>query len=283
MSQVMEILRACYHALTYLTVKDGIEILFLSGTIYYFLRWLGKDEQKNLILYFYGYCAATFTAHYSGLTIISQALFIAAPLVICVFIILHQHTLQKNFVALKTITPATKASDDWIEELIRSCLYAMNKSKNLVIAIERADSLAAAIKAPCLFYADLKKDLIDLLLENQHERETLIWVNKQGKLVATHASWHMKIDQELMAEDRTMATWQKHAVLLSAKTDALILYSCADNRSFSMIAQEKIIEGLSAHQATLILRKLLLHNISFHEGIHYASQTPKSSTVQRHS
>lgn len=281
MITIVEIFKACYQTLTYLTLKDYVEISFLSCAVYFFMRWLNKDHQKNLLPYFYGYCLITFTAHYSGLLVISQCMIIAAPLMVCVFIILHQHTLQKNFVALKTINPATKVSSDWIEELIRSCLYAMNKSKSLVVAVERNQSLATALQAPCLFYADLKKDLLDLLLENQEEQETVIWVNKDGKLVATNVSWHIKPEQGLMAEDQTLPIWQQYALLITAKTDALILYSCALTRTFSMIAQEKIIEGLSAHQATTILRKLLLHNISFHEGIHYAAQTPKSAPLQR--
>lgn len=265
--------------------QDGAEILLLSCIVFYFLRWLKQDVQKPLVLYAYGYCTLTFLAHYLGLSILSNLLFLAAPLVVCIFILYHQQTLQKNFVSLKKINPPAKESEHWIDELMRTSLYAMNCSKHIIWVIERKDSLDAALKSSCLFYADLKKDLLELLLEAQtNEEETILWINAQGKLVAFPAHWNITPDNLWVAPDaEQLPTWQQHALLMSSKTDTLIISSNPQTRLFTVIAQARSVEDLSAHHTSLLLKRLIINQTSFQEGIRHAAQPEKHLTQQHHS
>jgi hypothetical protein len=282
MQYMYDIINLIMKSLTLFTWKDCLEICFISAMIYQFLRWL-KTDQKQLLAYFYGYCATTFFAHYTGLAIVSQLLFIGAPVILCIFILLHQQTLQKNYIALKKIVPATTNAEDWIEELMRASLYAMNTSKNVIWIIERKDSLDASLQASCLFYADLKKDLIELLLETQSSSEdTMLWVNQAGKLVAINVQWRSAAESWESPEMQTLPVWQQQAILMSSKTDTLIVRSCATTRLFTIIGQGKCADNLSAHHVSLILRRLLLQHTSFQEGILYAAKSTKSTTQQQY-
>lgn len=264
-----------------LTVKDGIEILFFCSCVYYFLRWLQIDRQKKLLLYFYGYAATAFVAHYTGLFMISQLLFFASPVVICIMITLHQKSLQKNFLAFQKIAPAQQSGHDWIEELMRASLAAMNTSRSIIWLIERKDHLEALLEAPTLLYAHLKKDLVDLLLE-QDKRENIIWIHETGKLIAGDASFNFHLQEELIHNDyEAMPTSLQAALFLSSRTDALVIQSCPVSRTFTLIGQERMVDKLSAHHMSLILHKLFVQKTTFTEGIQYAPQTSRASAEQR--
>lgn len=282
MQYIYDIINLITRSVALLTWRDYVEICFISMMIYKFLCWL-KTDQKQLLGYFYSYCTAAFVAHYAGLGIVSQLLFIAAPVVVCIFILIHQQTLQKNYVGLKKIIPTTVNAEDWIEELMRSSLYAMNTSKSIVWVIERKDSLDGSLQAPCLFYAELKKDLIDLLLETQSSTEdSILWVNHTGKLVAINATWRTSSDGWETPDVQALPVWQQQALLMSSKTDTLIVRSCAKTRLFTIIGQGKCADNLSAHHLSLVLRKLLLQHTPFQEGVLYAAQGSKSTAQQQH-
>lgn len=283
MQVISDIFQLFTGALTLFTWRDVIEICCLSCATYQFLLWLNQDAQKTLVFYFYGYCFALWSSHYLQLNILSQSLLMGAPIILCIFIIFHQQILQRNFLAMKKIHPVAQTNEHWIDELIRASLYAMNKSKNLIWVIERKDSAEAILNASCLFYADLKKDLVDLLLEHQEQTNTILWINQTGKLVTINAEWKTNVHQAWISpETEQLPQWQQHALLVSSKTDAIIVYSCCTTRLFTIIMQEKNIETISAHQTSLLLKRLLIHSSSFQEGIPYAPQSSQTSPQQRH-
>ena len=246
--QISDIGAALFNTLSQFSWRDVLEISTFSYATYRFLQWLHCDVQKQLLLYFYGYCGITFGAHYLKLTILSQTLLLMTPVVLSIFIVLHQHTLQKNFVALQPIKLAIPGTEHWIDELIRASLYAMNRSRHIIWVIERTQPLDAALEAPCLFYADLKKDLIDLLLDTQTVPETILWVQQTGKLVAINARWKQQEDSAwLSPQAQQLPAWQQQALLISAKTDAIIIHCSSITRLFTIITQEKSVDDLSAH------------------------------------
>lgn len=236
--------------------SDMIEILFFSVIIYFFLLWLKQDTQKNLIFPFYIYCTITFISYYANLNIISTTLFLAAPLAIIIFIILHQNSLQKNFVMLKKVSATPSYNINWLEEFIRSCLSALNNNKEFICVIERSDQLQNTIKAPCIFYADFKKDIFDILIEKHTCKNThLIWINHEGKIVAINATLDINISQEWMSTQAdTLAKWKQDGIFISSKTDAIIIRVNPLTRTFDIIIKGKIVEGINTDQAFAVLQ-----------------------------
>ena len=260
--------------------RDVVEILFFSYIIYRFLYWLKSDTQKQLVWYMYGYWATACVAHYAGLTIISQVLFVSAPVIASIFILVHQKTLQKNFVTFTKVA-APSRTHNWLDEFTRANLYGMNRSKNIIWIIERNDHLADVVKAQCTFHAELKKDLIELLLEAS-PKEAIFWINRHGTLIATQVTMQTPDTVWVSKQAQQLPYWQQEALLLCSKTDAIVIRSCSTSRLFTLIIHDKMIDELSAEHTLLILKQLLNQpNIS--EEIPYAPTTSKSSAQQRHS
>src|SRR3990170_8108111 len=89
------------HALFFmLTWRDVLEILFFSSIFYFISCWLKKDKQKNLVGIFQLYIFSIVATYLLDLATINMVLFMYTPSIIMIFILIHQRTLQKNFVGL---------------------------------------------------------------------------------------------------------------------------------------------------------------------------------------
>lgn len=237
---------------------DLIEIAFFSTVIYYFSLWLIGDKQKELLFYFYGYCAATIAAFTFNLPAIASLLFIGSPVITVIFIMLHQETLQRNFITLKNIIPAQKMhTENWIELLIRSCVMAMNNNKELLCVVEQKDSLSHLLRSSFYIDAPLHKGLLDILIESEtFESKKIIWIGQNGVLRAINAEWIIPNTDPLIAYDHNeISSWKQEAGLISHKTDALIFKTCPDSRLFDVIVQEKHIEQLNTSMMIKLMKK----------------------------
>lgn len=242
------------------TWRDYVEIFFFASVIYIFLLWLRKDQKNNLVFYFYSYCALITVAHFTHLSTISFILLNGLPACVLLFFTIHQETLQKNFIALHTINPVVAGTVPWLEELMRISLSALNKKRDLIIIIERKDSLASCLTAPYLMNADLKKGLLDLFLEIGNPEESIsLWVSETGKLIASPVTWSFKCDDEWITPTaRHIPLWKQNALLISQKKDCLIINLTCTNRSFDLILDGKVIEHLTAPQLFNIVKQVTL-------------------------
>lgn len=258
------------------TWRDYIEVLFFILLIYVFLLWLNKDSKKNLIFYFYTYCTLIGVSHYAHLSTVSFILLNGLPACILLFFTIHQETLQKNYISLHTINPIIAGAIPWLEELMRICLSALNKKRDLIIIIERKDSLAACLYAPYLMNADLKKGLLDLFLEVGAPEETItLWVNDTGKLIASPVEWDFKSDEAWISPTaRNIPPWKQQAILMSKKKDCLIINLTCINQAFDFIVDGKIIEHLTAPQLFNIIKELTSQKS---KGKAYVTAAQKSS------
>jgi len=236
---------------------DAIEITFFSAVIYYFSRWLIGDKQKNLLFAFYGYCIALITAFHFNFPSIATLLFVGAPIVTVIFIMLHKETLQRNFITLKNIIPAQENTQEhWLESLMRSCLIAMNNNKELLCVIEQKDSLVELLDAPFFIDAPLNKGLLDLLLENSSfEPKKIVWITQSGLLRAINAEWKLAGQELQFSMPGTIPTWKQEASLISSKTDAIIFKASADQRLFDVIVQDKHFEQLNTSTMIKLIKK----------------------------
>ncbi len=252
MTHLMTLLAQIARVLPY---RDIVEILFFAAAIYYIQLWLKKDKTRNLILWFYMYCALFCASYYADLPVLRFVLFVFAPALAMVFIILHQETLQKNFITLSN--PAVPLDDKghWINELIMCSLTALNRHKDIILVLERNDHLKSIIHAPYFIYAELKRDVFDILLEKQMTgHEYMIWINQHGKIVSINSSWKTQLDEEwLSQETQKMHLWKQQALHITSKTDAMVLKINPLSRSFDVINQGKIIEQ-GTHQELLEIK-----------------------------
>ncbi|MGC2310984.1 MAG: hypothetical protein WA432_05205 [Candidatus Babeliaceae bacterium] len=261
------------------TWRDIIEIIFLSSGIYYFIRWLSADTQKNMIGYFYSYWIIAAASYYLQLYTMSTLLLMGFPVFIVVLCIVHQQTLQKNFIALKKITVPHVPPVPWLEELIRSCLHALHKQKDIVCIIENADSLAQFFKIASFFNADLTTDLLDMLIDASSENPCLILVDQQGKLVTLNAHWNLESDTAWMTQEvKKLSISQQQALFITAKTDALIFIASAETHLFACYIQGTVIEPVTSNQLKTVVQKYIHSSQKGNNYEHYSHQ----STFKQH-
>ncbi len=270
------LLDVAVHIARTLPYRDLFEIFFFAAVIYYVQLWLRRDNQRNLLLGFYGYCALFFISFYADLPVLRFVLFVFAPSVGMLFIILHQETLQKNFITLRKPTVLPQGKTDWVDELVMCCLTALNRHKDIIVVLERNDLLKNLIHAPYFIYAELKKDVFDILLEKQMPgNDQLLWINQQGKIVSINSSWKTQIDEEWVSEDvEHLHLWKQQALHMTSKTDTLVLKVNPLTRSFDVIVHASIIEHLTAEQLTTYLKKQLIGSSREHGISALAQPTP---------
>ncbi|MFC1841884.1 hypothetical protein ACFLYA_02320 [Candidatus Dependentiae bacterium] len=243
-----------YNSFFYL--RNIVEFLFFSLIIYYFSIWLKKDRHKNLLPYFYGYCAMTLVAHYTQLTTISYFLFLFSPVAIMLFILVHQKTLQKNFVAIKNIMPAKQVKSDWQNALVRSFLFAINNNKEIRCIIENKDNLENFIYSPLILNANIEQGLIKIVQESDlFDQDKMLWINTQGKLIGINASWKEAIFQAVETEIQETDPFLQSALLLSSNTDTLFLRITPTQRTFDIIFNGKMVNNIDSDNVLKIIKK----------------------------
>lgn len=259
--------------------KDILEVLILSSIIYYFSCWLKKDNQKPLLLSFYGYCTIITASYYLNLVTLSTVLITFAPVVLVLFIVLHQETLQKNFIALHTLSEKT-FSQDWIEHIIRSCLVAVGNNKPIHVLIEKHNDLTPFLNISHRFESTITQGLLDLLIQSDSfEPEKIIILKSNGTLVGINGSWKKSsVDTWLATEVKEQEEWAQDALFFTAKSDALYFKIDQKTRIFTLLAQGKILETVSAERAQKTIKQYLGH---FNEkGDLYEQKNRASSTKQ---
>ncbi len=236
--------------------RMAVEVIFFAALFYYTVSWLSADKRKNLVLWFYGYCAAAFGAHILHLPTMAQFLFLFAPAAIMIFVLFHQDTLQRNFIVAKNITPA-RPTNDWLGDLMGVFLSTVSKNKPVICVIEKTDALCTLLASPLTFNTPIQKNLLEILLNSTaFESQKMIWINHHGQLMALNASWHQLDDEWFKSEMGDTQAWKQDAILLTNKTDALV-FKISPNRMVDLVAQHKMIEQVSINEALLVIKQYL--------------------------
>lgn len=241
-----------------LSWKDIIEISFFSYIIYFFSRWLIKDKKKNLLIPFYSYLSLMFISAYLNFLTISSLLINFSPAAILILIILHQETLQRNYVTAKNLIPAQKitAGNDWLDILMKTCLMAFNHQKEITIIIEQNDVLKEFITTSSFIQADITTGFLSIIIESAgYNSKKYIWLNSTGIVVAINSEINMEIDQTWLSSIAHLTKQQQESLFISQKTDAIILRSHHENRLFEVTTRSKHYEHLNAHTTLKILKK----------------------------
>ncbi|HBL98564.1 TPA: hypothetical protein DDZ86_02880 [Candidatus Dependentiae bacterium] len=270
------------HEWLLVTWRDAVEITVFSYLAHRILRWLGQDQQKNLVAAFYGYFAITVLAFYAQLSGLAIVLFACAPAVAMIFILTHQQTLQKNFITLKTVAPKRDAADQWLEEVIQASLRGVNKNKTVICIIERTGGLSPFLTARCVFNAPVTRELLTLLMNSSADaEETLtIWVNQMGLLVAVNPVWHAEYDEIWVSKEiKMLHKWKQDALFITQKSDALVTVLSPDTRLFDVLVDGKSFDNVSAGYAFSLIKQICFGKTDSKGSLH-ASISRKTSQQQ---
>ena len=239
--------------------SDFIEILVLSSFIFYFSRWLQKDRQKKLLPIFYSLCLLFIFTDFFGLMTLSNFLLSFSPVFIMLFILLHQNSLQKNFIATKNITPAHLQKLDWVSELVKALLTAADSKKEVCCLIECSDSVYNFIEPNLLINTKIEKNILEFLIDSaQFDKEKFIWINRDGSIKSVNTDWNLPENLIVLEGDtQKFNLWEKDSVKITTKLDVLTIKSSSSNRTFKIIAQGKILEDVFTDKAINIIEQFI--------------------------
>jgi hypothetical protein len=230
-----------------LLFRDIFEMFFYSSCIFIFLKWLYADKSKELVSYFLGYCCLLIGAWVFELPTLFLCLLYNSSTIVLLFIVLHEKTLQRNFVTL--YNPSLNETDlqDWLEIVMQSCLTSINANKPVTIIIEQKDSLELFLDNQSPVKAHINKHLLDiLLLHEAYESDKMIWIDTKNNIKG--------FNTEFISTEK-----QKKGTLLffSMQNDAIMLITDPLLRSFAIVFKGKKIENVSAYQTQLLIKKYL--------------------------
>src|SRR3990167_1779212 len=236
---------------------DIIEILVLSTFIFYFSCWLKKDHQKKLLPTFYGICLLFITTHYLHLTTLSSFIFSFSPALITIFILLHQKVIQKNFVAAKNLKPINLQKLDWVQSLVKTLLSAVDSKKEVQCLIECKDLAEEFAKPGIIVNTIIQKDILDYLIDSsQFNTNKFLWINQEGLIKAINSEWNLP-EEPVLLEEKKLSEWEKNSIKISSKLDVITLKTCSITRTFSIIAQGKIIENIFTDKAINLIQQFI--------------------------
>ena len=260
-----------------LSWSDMIEITVFSALFYYVALWLKKDSHKNMLLGFYGYCSVWGISYLAGFVTISSFLIAYSPLILTLLVIGHQHSLQKNLVALHKIQARKQPASNWVEAMMRTILVTINDNKSITCLIERSDDLSNLIQAPFLIQAPVSEQLLTMVMQNNaFDDAKMVWLGDTGTLMAINSQWNHAL--ETPVSDKK-ATWYEDALLFTAKTDAIMIHADAESRLFTIISDGSTYEQLMATQARDLITRILSPDTS-NQGETNASRPEKHRSDQ---
>lgn len=238
--------------------QDVIEILAFSGGVLYLSLWLRKDTSTPLLGIFYGYFTLFLTAYYCEFFTLSTALLTFAPITVAICLMLHQSTLQKNFIALHAIT-SVEETTDWVDVIIRSALVALGENKPVTAIIEKTQALDTLLTSSYPFDCPVSEGLFQVLINSKtFSSNDMLWVTNSGKLRAINSQWKKSsVDEWLAQEVKEQEQWLQDALFFTTKTDALFFKLNPKTRTFTLVAQGKILQHASAHTALRMIKKYL--------------------------
>lgn len=242
-----------------LGLNNLLEILFLSGICYLFMRWLQNDS-RNLLIYFYGYWAAIGISYYANFAIMHLFLLHSAPFIFIFFILLHQEVIQKNFITFqKTITHMNLEPELVPENLVRAALYALNGTKHFLCIIQNdATDLSPFLTTPFFLHTPLTYDALCFIIDSSRfDHQKFIWCTASGSISSVNAS--LQSTSVASANTSVMPQWQQDALLLSVKTNTIILHADPATRSFDCVIHGTIHQKIPTHAILPFLKKNLHH------------------------
>ncbi len=228
--------------------KECIEILFFISIAFYIIRWISADPYKKMFLYFLGYCTIFFTAHTFKLSNISFFLYHTITPTVTLFILMHQHILQRTGIALRKTAPNTSPNaptDAWIDNLLRMALVNFNEQYPFHVLITRHDAMTDYMTMGLVLDMPCTRELTSLLTTSSlMQHAYTIVCDHHGIVRGINGRWHHT--QNISAHP--IQELSELDVYYTTHTDAITIYGDPLTRTFSMTINGKVISCLSLQQ-----------------------------------
>lgn len=236
--------------------QDCTEIIIIAFLLYTFMRWLSASHKPFLLKSFLAYFSFVFFAFFAQLPVLLLVLIYCSPVIIVLYIIFHQNSLQKNFITALNSTKSLSLNNSWHNELLKVILHSLNKNKAYTCIIERNDSLETIIKATHIVQSGLTYELATLFIDSSlNTLDNIQWLNQWGRLIALKSRLDLLYEDPWFAQETSHTSkWHQDALFLTSKTDCIIIRAVPE-RTFESFMNGKIIMYANAHDLITFLKK----------------------------
>jgi hypothetical protein len=176
------------------------------------------------------------------------------------FIIVHQKSLQKNYVAARTIKPTQQADlNTWLQIMISTAFKSIQYKKDLIFIIEGKNNLDDFVTSTTTFNAPIQKQLCNIIVESSLcKSKSQIIITQHGTLRTISSGWKKEIDHVwLDNKTKTYAPWEQEALYWCTHLDALIFYIEPTTKKCTIIAQGNRVPHLSLEKAMSIIAQYI--------------------------
>lgn len=266
--------------LNLLTWRDCIEILFFSLMFYSLTRWLKTDQEKNLLPYFYGFCLVGIGSYLCNLSTMTYCFFVFSPVVVMLFMLLHQETLQRNMIALKNIMAPAQPSHDWLETLMRSILKALNNNTGMLLVLEHTDALTDFLNVAFPLDCSINEGIFNLIVEkNLYDPQSMIWIRSDGSVRGINSTWKTSWHEQYTAEQN----WMDDAIDHTNKTDAFLIHLNPKTHSVTVAVEGSVHKKLTMDQTAQLIKRHIKYPLqsSIKKGLEYGVTNKKERMAQR--
>ncbi len=263
---------------------DFFEIALITGIIYRFCIWLKHDRTSFLLGYFYVGCFIFLGAALLNLQAVLEFYRYCWPALLMLFIIMHQKSLQQNYIAARTIEPETfSAEHGWVHIVMRAAFKALQRKKTLTFLIEGKYQLDDYLTKKIVLQSPIQQTLFDMITESSIiEDNSIVLLNQQGTLKAFNCTWQTLETPQTPApidQQSNINTVQPNAVQWTSKTDALVFFAQADSKRITIIAQGTIVKDLTSDKAELIIGQYIRKQKFIHKEHAAQQSTPIQTTL----
>jgi len=219
--------------------SDIIEWLIISYMHYLFsLHLISNKQIKKGVFVFYFYAIVLITTYFIPLPVIYSLGITFAPVILALFIIYNQKSLQKHFIIPSLATPSYPS--DWTSVIIQQSLVCMSHNSKLCWIIENHDNITPALsfKRGIEINAPITSDLIQFIFYHpRFDQSCAILIARNGTIRAINIDI---VDNNFLAE-----------------SDGIILISHPEKRTFSLVHESKQDDRCTAQESLYLVNKWL--------------------------
>ncbi len=216
--------------------KDILEISFLSIICYHFLYWVKQDNKRPLLNFCYLYALIFIVSFLLQLTSLLALLGMALPFFLTTISLMRARMAEKQLASFNQ----NHIDNNLIEVLVRFCLTA---EQNLQFIIEQHVNVQEMLTISLPLQTACTKTILRYLIDcNRFNPEQYILLASNGKLLAINAIWQESTTQAMPEQQL------KEACYYLQGTDAIAIYFNHEQRTFTLILNQKIYRSLTSTQ-----------------------------------
>ncbi|BDC34288.1 hypothetical protein Noda2021_02460 [Candidatus Dependentiae bacterium Noda2021] len=255
-------------------LQDAFEILIFSFIIYKLSLFITSNNKQAVNMYWI-YATSLLVTYLVSLNNTLLFLLLVSPIIITLFIVLHQEKIQKNFLAHKTKFSENPADDTWSKILIRECMLRLHNNQSTQCIIQTAYDISSLVDNPYPVNVKIIPGLITLIgTSTQVDSEKFLLFNSTGYLQG--------INVTITSSQATSVNWIDNAHVLTSQLNILVFKTSTQTQTFDIVIAGELIFKKTASQTQEIIDSFLHKSLKAAKGSQQYDHKTKNTSKSAH-